>query len=1138
VSEITCPSCGAANPAGNRFCGACGSPLGGTPAETAGVEERKVVTVLFADLTASTEMATRLDPEDLRGVLRSFFDAMVSEIDRFGGTVEKFIGDAVVAVFGAPVVHEDDPERAVRCALAMHRRLGELNEHVSLQAGGDLAMRIGVNTGEVVTHSLDEGLVTGESVNVAARFQTLASPGRVVVGDRTYRHTRGSFAYTELGEATVKGIDRPLRVWQADAEISAMSAAPTLETPLVGRRSEMDLLRLLFDRTVSERRPNLVTIVGPPGIGKSRLSQEVARSLGRDGTRLVRGRCLPYGDGLTYWPFAEILKADAEILDSDPADTILAKAQSRLDPRFPGQEGMGVTSVLLSSIGVEVAPDPLAGTSGDAARRAIARAWQRYVESMSAQGPLLALIEDIQWADPSMLELLEAIVAHTSGPVLVLCMARPDLYERRPDWGGGLSNATTISLSPLSVGDGAALISHLLDGEAPRDVVDAILHRSEGNPFYAGELLRMMIEDGTLARRDGRWALVQELPSALPDTVQGVIASRIDLLPATEKRAIQDASVVGRVFWTGAVERLRIDDAGAAVDGLIAKGLVGERETSTIQGERELIFNHILTRDVAYASIPRARRADAHAAIGAWVEEVTRGRDEEFSEILAYHFGNAGDAARTARYSLLAGNRHLRVFASEQAIDWYDRALDAAQNEAAEVRARICLARGAALEQVGRFAEGLGAYEEALSWAQEAADRELQARALAAQAHVLWLLDRYDEGQERLIVALEGAREAGLADVEARLLYTAGTIRFGRGEFAEALPLHREALKVATAGGDLEGQALAHHGLAETYFFAGPFGQGLEDGARANEIFSELGQRLMVAHNAYMVAWLQAFEGDLESARRSVDSSIETSHEIGNGRDEAFALFTRGWFHLSSLRLDEAEADIDGGLGIFRSLGLLRGELSALSFRCDVHAEAWDLDALSRDVSAALEASDALGGAFVRPPCLAIKGWVTLAEGSVPDADRWFDEARTAGELLNVAWTSRTEILAGEWAGEPARLERGATRLGEASLSENSYWGPWVPFAHGLAAFLEGRFEEAQAAALDARALATRVGERRVQWRAAALAAKAMSAHGRNGRSERYREEAKRIVAAGAAAASGRLRDGFLSRPDVAELLA
>jgi class 3 adenylate cyclase/tetratricopeptide (TPR) repeat protein len=1137
---LICPFCGTENPAGNRFCGTCGSPLAVVAPGTApGVEERKVVTVVFADLTASTEMASRLDPEDLRGVLRPFFDAMVSEIDRYGGTVEKFIGDAVVAVFGAPVAHEDDPERAVRCALAMHRRLAELNSALAERAGADLAMRIGINTGEVVTHSIEEGVVTGEAVNIAARFQLLAEPGSVLIGERTHRHVRTPLASTEMGEVTVKGIERPLRVWRVDAESAVPPpATKAVEAPFVGRASETELLRVLFERTVREGRPNLVTVVGPPGIGKSRLSHEVARTLGGERTRVIRGRCLPYGDGLTYWPLAEILKADAEILDSDTADEAFRKAGARLDPRFPGEEGMGISAVLLSSVGFDVPSDPLAGTDPQAAKGVISRAWQRYLESIAAEGPVLALIEDIHWADPRLLDLIEAVVGRASGPVLVLCMARPDLFERRPDWGGGLSNATSLSLSPLSADDGAAMIAYLLDGEAPSEVVLAILERSEGNPFFAGELLRMMVEDGTLARGDDGWSLVRDLPTALPDTVQGVIASRLDLLPPLEKRAIQDASVVGRTFWHDALIRLGTADAGAAVDGLIAKGLVRERDVSSIAGERELIFNHVLTRDVAYGSITRSRRSAAHAVVGAWVEEVTRGRAEEFSEILAYHSELAGEPQRTGRYAMLAGNRHLRVFAAEEAIEWFDRAMDAAAAGGPAIRGQIAFGRAAASEQLGRFEHARADYEHALAEAIEAHDEEREARALAAIAHVLWLLDRYDEGQERLPVALERARAVGLADVEARLLYTAGTMRFGRGEFGESLGLHQRALEVAEASGDREGQSLAHHGLCESHAFHGPFDEGLAHGLRADELLRELGQRSMVAHNGYMIGWTLWFLGRWDEGISAVQTSIDACQEIGNRRDEAFALYCRSQIHLSAGHLDDAWSDASTAIEICRELGLLRGELIQLTTLADVCSEVGDLQGLTVNAVAAIHASDAIGGSFMRAPGFAYRGAAALAEGLTAEADGWTDAARSFDDVvLNVAMSRRATISGIELAGDAARLRSAAEGIVQVVAPLSVHWGAWGSYALALAALLDGRHEEALAhsdAALDQISAG---GERRLAWRVGRIAWRALLALDRSDEASRFRKQAVELVEDEAAAASGRLRTSFLSRPDVAELL-
>ncbi len=1134
--ERVCPTCGAANPPANRFCGSCGTALDEASESSPGIEERKVVSMLFADLTASTEMASRLDPEDLRAVLRPFFDAMTEEIDRYGGTVEKYIGDAIVAAFGAPVAHEDDPERAIRCALAMQGRLPDLNDALAEQAGVELSLRIGINTGEVIAHSIEEGIVTGEAVNIAARFQSLAAPGRVVIGERTHRDTRHAFTFSDLGELTVKGVDRPLRAYEVDGEAVQPEAAGR-ETPFVGRDAEMDLVRLLYSRTVTETRPGLVTIVGPPGIGKSRLSREAARALEAEGARVVRGRCLPYGDGLTYWPLAEILKKDAGILDSDTSATALGKARARLDPRFPGDEGIGVTSILLSSIGVELDSDPLTGAQPQTAHQMIVRAWQRYVEALAADQPLVALIEDLHWADPRLLDLVEAIGARANGATLLLCMARPELYERRPGWGGGVANTTAIALSPLSAGDGAALIEHLLDGQAPAEIVGPILHRSEGNPFFAGELLRMMIEDGTIARRAHGWTLVRALASELPDTVQGVIASRIDLLEPDEKRAIQDASVMGRTFWPGGLARLGTRDAERRVDALISKGLVRANETSSVEGERELLFAHVLIRDVAYASIPKARRREAHATVGGWIEEGTSDRAEEFAEILAHHFSLAGDRARSARYALLAGQRLLRVFAADEAIAWFDRALEAADASDASMRAEVSFSRGSAKEQLGRYEEARADYEDAARHAPEA-DGSAEARAFAAVTHVLLLLDRYDEGLERVPEALERARSAGLADVEARLLYTAGGLRFGRADFSAAISLHEQALSVGRDAGDVEGQAMAHHGLCETYFFQGPFESGLAHGLEADRLFRDLGQRQMIAHNAYMIAWLLGITGRPEEAMAQVEASIETSHEIGSAREEGFALFDRSELHLSAGRLDAASVDAERGTSIFVDLGLARGELVGHNVSNDAASESWSLGAMAEHAERASTISRDLSGTFQRSIALSYAAWAALVEGHRGETEELLDEARSLdGAFLDIGWAGRAEVLLWEWAGDPDALERIGTRLSGLVLPTNTFWGAWGPYARGLSALLRGRHEEALDHAATALRGASSVRERRLRWRSAGLAARALEALGRPDDARPHREDAAVIVREIAEGATGPLREGFLGRPDVAELL-
>jgi class 3 adenylate cyclase/CRP-like cAMP-binding protein/tetratricopeptide (TPR) repeat protein len=1148
-----CASCGAEVPSQFRFCGVCGAPQdGGEAGPDTELEERKVVTVLFADLTASTELAARLDPEDLRVVLRRFFQAMVEEIERHDGTVEKFIGDAVVAVFGVPAAHEDDPERAVRTALAMQRRLAALNADAGESTEVELGMRIGLNTGEVVTATgVDrENLVTGEPVNVAARFQALAPSGEIVVGERTYRDTRHAIGYRSLGEVPVKGIDRPLPAWQVTGELDS-TAAPEPRpgaigaVPMVGRDSELELLELLLSRTLREGGASLVTVVGPAGIGKSRLAHEFAqRTLASRPVRIVRGRCLPYGEGLTYWPMAEILKADAGILDSDQPEAILEKAARAFLGRFEVSEHTGTVQVLLSSVGVPVPTDPLVGAEPSAAKELIARSWKAYFDSLASDQPVLALLEDLHWADAGLLDLVEYLAGRVTSRVMFVAMARPDLVERRPGWGGGLRSSTTVSLSPLSSEDGEHMIRHLLDElPAPDEAIQPLLARAEGNPFYAQELLRMVVDAGSLVRSNGEWILERPIPASLPDTVQGVIASRIDMLPIQEKRILQDAAVVGRIFWPGALARLGSPGATSTIDVLVHKGLVWQRDTSVVEGERELIFNHILTRDVAYASIPKTRRAAAHAEALSWVEEKMAGRDEEFAEILAFHAEQAGDIPKTARYSLLAGHRSRRLFATHEAIQRYDRALRAAESSPGPtdhaLLAEIALSRGEARELLGQFVEAQADYERALADARAAGHGQLEAQSLGALAHLHWLQDRFEEGELILADALDKARSVGDRHLLARLLYTAGTLKFGGGRYREALPMHEEALRVAQEGGDPAGEALARHGLCETKYFLGPLDQALAEGRRADELFRSLGQRPMVYHNLYMVGYTLYYKGRLPEALEAFDEAVEGCREVGNRRDEGFAL-GRAIARYPAGELGPALVDMEEATRIAVELRTPRLELAIRSFGSGLLAELRRFDLVEAELRECFAIADRLKSKFGLPRVFTMAGWVAVHRGEKARALDLFREGRERSDdvLLDRLQNGQVEVLAWEEAGDAEELRAVAERLGPLAAGESPLLVNWAEYARVAAGALEGEWEGilARARALEEKARST--GERMLEWRAAAIASRALSVAGKLWDAEIERARAAAILRAMADGLEDEAhRSSFVARPDVAPLL-
>lgn len=1116
--EQTCPSCARAAAIDVKFCGNCGASLSTPAAAAVEGDERKVVTVLYADLTASTELATRLDPEDLRRVLKPFFDAMADEIERFGGTIEKFIGDAIVAVFGVPAAHEDDPDRAVRAALAMQRRLASLNAEAGTPSATKLDMRVAVNTGEVVAtrRSEREGLVTGEAVSVAARLQAVARPGGIVVGERTHRDTRDAIEYSELDPVSVKGIGQPLRLWEAISEDVPEGVPTFLRTPLVGRASELELLHLLLSRTVREEQPNLATVVGPPGIGKSRLGYEFVNAIHgtRPDVRVVRGRCLPYGEGLTYWPLAEILKGDAEILDSDPPDVIVVKARAKLDGRFPSAEATAATAaVLLSSIGHPVHPDPLREADAAVAKGLVFRSWRAYFQSLATEQPLAVVLEDLHWADPSLLELIEDLASRLTAPVLLLCLARPDLWERRPGWSGGLHGATTIVLSPLTDEESETLVHHLL-GEAhpPREVVVPVLERAEGNPFFAQELMRMLIDDGVLASEGDGWELVREMPALLPDTVQGVIASRVDALQPVEKRAIQDASVVGRIFWEGALEHLGTPDPGTAIDALIQKALVLERPASTIAGERELIFTHILTRDVAYASLPHARRPEAHARAGEWIEDVTQGRAEEFAEILAHHFEAAGDSERTARYSLWAGVRKRRLFAAEEAIRWYDRALAAAE-EATELDRRIfgeiALARGAAREQLARFSDAQEDYERAAAVARAEGDSTLEARALTALVHIHWLEDRYEDGRRVLSDALELTRSVGARDLEARLLYTAGTFAFGRGEWDEALAYQREALAAAV---DEEGEAFARHGLVDACALKGAFREGLEHADRGSELARKLGLRPLLYENEYMRGLILVHLGRLAEAAAALDEAVTGTQELGDRRNEGAALGNRSGLRLVAGDVGGALLDGEAAMNAVTDLESPRIKLTCSTYLMEALAHAGMFERLEEEVRAGLALSDEIGGAYWRSRLHAFDGWLALRAGAIDVAESLFAQARDlAGvSLLDAMICAQIELLAWEQAGRPEPLREAARRLREPAAEESPPFVAWGDYGVALSAALVEDWETARTQTEVALARAEAMGEELLVWRALALLARALAEVGRAEEARECRAEATR----------------------------
>jgi class 3 adenylate cyclase/tetratricopeptide (TPR) repeat protein len=847
-----CAVCGQDNPGGFRFCGACGASL--TAPDRAPTEERRLVTVLFCDLVDFTARSDQADPEDVGALLRPYHARQRAEIERRGGTLDKFIGDGVMAVFGAPVAHEDDPERAVRCALGMLAAIQELNQ---ARPALDLAVRIGITTGEALVRlgpdKQTEGVV-GDVVNTASRLQGVAPAGGVVVGETTFRATRRLFDYQELGAVQVKGKADPVPVWRLEGARSrtGIEAVRRTGAPFVGREAELDLLKDLFERTLADRTVRLVTVVGEPGVGKSRFVGELAAHVDArpDLVNWRQGRCLPYGDGITFWALGEVVKAEAGILESDPAAQVRAKLQAAVatlvgDP----SECEWLRARLAPLLGI-ADPDAVKPE-----RAELFAAWRRFVEAMAASRPLVLAFEDLHWADPAMLEFLRHLVERSEGlRLLILATARPELLERHPGWGDANPAATTIPLGALSDLETARLVAALV-GRAvlPLGVQALLLERAGGNPLYAEEFARLLADQGLVVEDEA--AAVPDIP--LPETIHGLIAARLDGLAPEVRALVQDAAVVGRVFWPGAVAAM--DGAGpraveAGLAELERKQLVQRARTSSVQHQDEYVFWHALVRDVAYAQIPRVGRARRHQAVAEWVEAVAGERVGDLAEVVAHHYGQALAYARAAREpqaridQLVEPTRRFLVLAGDRTINldldraraYYRQAVELGQPRDPE-RPHLLVRTGRVAFQSGDYPEAVAVYEEAIADLRRQGDTQVLGATLGRLATVYWNQGDTRRASAVLTEAIELLeREPPGAELVSAYVRMAGD-RVVSGHASEALEWADKALALADELGGLpriRPRALDARGMARCDL--GDFG-GMDDLRAGLDLGLELG---------------------------------------------------------------------------------------------------------------------------------------------------------------------------------------------------------------------------------------------------------------------------------------------------------
>jgi class 3 adenylate cyclase/tetratricopeptide (TPR) repeat protein len=991
---VTCPACGHENPEGSRFCGQCGTALVAAPAPTR--EERKVVTIVFTDLVGSTAQAEGLDPEDVRATLSSYYAQLRAELERHGGTVEKFIGDAVMAVFGAPVAHEDDAERAVRAAFAIRDSIGD-----------ELQIRTAVNTGEALVAlgakpGEGDAMVAGDVVNTAARLQGAAPVNGILVGEGTYRATRHAIDYRDAPAVEAKGKAEPVKVWEAVSARSRFGSdvEEKLRTPLVGRERERDLLADALARARTEQSAQLVTLVGVPGIGKSRLVAELFQITDAEEEIISwrQGRSLPYGERVSFWALGEIVKAHAGILESDDTATADEKLVAMVET---------LTEDVTEREWMTRQTRPLVGLEGAerTEREEAFAAWRRLLEAAAEQRPLVLVFEDLHWADDGLLDFVDHLADWaTTVPLLIVGTARPELLDRRPGWGGGKRNAFTLSIRALSDDETAVLLQRLLDRAVlDADAQQAVLQRAEGNPLYAEEYARM------LAEHEGG-----EL--ALPETVQGLIAARIDGLAPDEKSLLQDASVIGKVFWPGALpgadERI--------LHALERKEFTRRDRRSSIAGETQYAFLHALVRDVAYGQIPRAERAEKHRRAAEWLASLAGDRTEDHAEMLAHHYHEAlslGAAAgldttalrEPARQAFADGAR--RAFALGAGAAAHELAFEALSLTGEDDPARPELLLLAA--DASRLVDG----DDVLSLGEAAVEAFLARGKAGHAADALALLgnDHFHRGD---IVATRAARDRALdlarqdptSAAAGRAMAAVGRTRYLlERDLQGSLELSREALALARKTKDERAEAIALNTIGLARVESGDVG-GVADLEESVELAAKSGSLFHLVtglNNLGNVFWevgrLAEGSARIREARTLAERYGLVSLLRWNDAELVYDAYNRG--EVTNV-VSAATRVFDEGLG---SATYQEGPVRA--------SRAWALLIQGRTTEALADAEEALAGvrrtggdAQVGPFILTVAARCLRATGRTAEADSVLEEVLT-GRQDDVAFDLPLELV-------------------------------------------------------------------------------------------------------------------------------
>ena len=882
--------------------------------------------MLFVDIVDSTRLVTGADPEVVRRRVTRFFETVSQCVVQHGGIVEKFAGDAVMAAFGVPQAHEDDAHRAVRAALAMRAAVDEL----------ELEARIGIEAGEVVVEGAESTFATGEAVNLAARLQEAARPGEILVGPTAYRLAAGSLVVEDAGPLELKGIDGHLRAWRVVDMLEGPGRPIGPRAPLVGRDTELELLENTFNRTMRDRRAHLFTIYGEAGVGKSRLSREFLDGVER--ASVLIGRALPYGEGVTYWPLGEMVKAAAGISDDDPLEEAFEKLRECCAEEAVA-DVLGLAAGLMEAL------------EGERSPQEIAWAAREVMQGIADVQPLILLFEDIHWAEPPLLDLIEHLADWVRAPVLVLCLARPELLDARPGWGGGRVRSTAIELEPLSEDESAELVEQLLDqlaggsGERPGSLPQEALERAEGNPLFVEETIRMFLESGT---SDGS-------ADRVPDTLQALIAARIDHLAPDAKTLLQRASVVGRVFWKGALEHLSPDvrDQEALIDDLLQREFLLREPRSSISGETAYRFKHALIREVAYTGLAKLARAQFHARFAEWLAERT---GEELVEIRAYHL--------------------------DQAVEFLTELEGAPPEDLAQETA-------AALVKAAKRAIAREAYANARALGLRALELRptLSARYVAARA--AWRLQDFATIQVEMPKVREQARELGDTHAEALALTALGEAALKRdADPPRAQELVDEALALLGPQDDPVARFDALTVRATIGAWHGDMNEVVLFMERAYALAMDAGRKDLQTIAAQVLAQTHIVSLELDEAELLLMRALELAGESGSVRARFGATLSYGWFLMVKGELAAAETVFEEVRQTATELGVEPGVAAALSRLGEAAWHRRDYRRAEKLYREALKITSTRGDRGVLPDLTASLAEALALLGKVDEAER------------------------------------------------------------------------------------------------------------------------------------------------------